>query len=181
MSDYLQLGDLKFKPLLDEARLQQRIEEMGAALKVTYENKRPIFLCILNGSFIFTADLVRAANIECEIAFMKLSSYKGTSSTGDVKTILNLQIPIENRPVIIVEDIVDTGRTMQKLLTDLEQLKPASLEVVTLLLKPDALQYSDLVLNHVGFEISDEFVVGYGLDYNGLGRNWKQIYQAVID
>lgn len=179
MSELIQLDHLTFKPLLSERQLHHRINEMGADLADHYDNKRPIFLCILNGSFIFTADLVRAANIECEIAFMKLASYKGTQSTGDVKTILDLQIPIENRHVIIVEDIVDTGRTMQKLLADLDALQPASLEIVTLLLKPDALQYSDLELNYVGFEISDEFVVGYGLDYNGLGRNWKQIYQAV--
>ncbi|MEM1327522.1 MAG: hypoxanthine phosphoribosyltransferase [Bacteroidota bacterium] len=179
MDTTMQIGDLSFRPFIEEKKLQQRVAELGQQIGKDYEGKRPIFLCILNGSFIFTADLVRSANIECEIAFMKLSSYEGTASTGHVKTIFGLQIPIENRHVIIVEDIVDTGRTMKKLLEDLNAMNPASLKITTLLLKPDALQYTDLDLDYVGFEIEDRFVVGYGLDYDGLGRNWKMIYQVV--
>ncbi|MEM8524142.1 MAG: hypoxanthine phosphoribosyltransferase [Bacteroidota bacterium] len=175
----IKIHDLLFKPFLSQEEITSRIEDLGKVIEKDYANKRPIFICILNGSFMFTADLVRAANIECEIAFMKVSSYEGTSSTGTVKTIYGIDVPLENRHIIIVEDIVDTGRTMKKLLTDLTALQPTSISTATLLLKPDALEYSDLKLDYVGFEIENKFVVGYGLDYDELGRNWKEIYQKV--
>jgi len=177
----IKIHDLWFKPFLSKEELAARITELGQQIYQDHAKNRPIFICVLNGSFMFTADLVRAANIECEIAFMKVSSYEGTSSTGVVKTIYNIDISLENRHIIIVEDIVDTGRTMKKLLTDLGALKPASISIATLLLKPDALQYSDLEIDCVGFEIENRFVVGYGLDYNGLGRNWNSIYQRIED
>lgn len=175
----IKIHDLWFKPFLSQEAIANRIADLGKQIEKDHASKRPIFICILNGSFMFTADLVRAANIECEIAFMKVSSYEGTSSTGLVKTIYGIDVPLENRHIIIVEDIVDTGRTMKKLLDDLNALQPASISIATLLLKPDALEYSDLQLDYVGFEIENKFVVGYGLDYDELGRNWKEIYQRV--
>ncbi|MEN0045937.1 MAG: hypoxanthine phosphoribosyltransferase [Bacteroidota bacterium] len=175
----IKIHDLWFKPFLSQEEIANRIIGMGRQIEKDYTNKRPIFICILNGSFMFTADLVRAANIECEIAFMKVSSYEGTSSTGVVKTIYGIDVPLENRNIIIVEDIVDTGRTMKKLLYDLTLLNPASISIATLLLKPYALEYFDLKLDYVGFEIENKFVVGYGLDYDELGRNWKEIYQKI--
>ncbi|MEM9885871.1 MAG: hypoxanthine phosphoribosyltransferase [Bacteroidota bacterium] len=175
----IKIHDLQFKPFLSAIKIRERIDELGQAIYEDYKGKRPIFVCILNGSFIFTADLVRATNIECEIAFMKLSSYEGTSSTGIVKTLYELQVSVKDRHVILVEDIVDTGRTMKKLLSDFEGLKAASVSVVTLLFKREALLFPDLQIDYVGFEIPNKFVVGYGLDYDDLGRNWDEIYQLV--
>ncbi|MEL6944787.1 MAG: hypoxanthine phosphoribosyltransferase [Bacteroidota bacterium] len=175
----IQIHNLWFKPFLSEEEIANQIKILGQQIEQDHANNRPIFICILNGSFMFTADLVRAANIECEIAFMKMSSYEGTESTGIVKTIYGVNVSLENRHIIIVEDIVDTGRTMKKLLNDLAALNPASISVATLLLKPNALEYPDLKLDYIGFEIENKFVVGYGLDYNELGRNWNQIYQKI--
>ncbi|MEM9847342.1 MAG: hypoxanthine phosphoribosyltransferase [Bacteroidota bacterium] len=175
----IQIHDLHFMPYLSAAEIQARIEVLGQQIHRDHQDHRPVFVGILNGAFIFLADLVRAANIACEIAFMRVSSYEGTASTGVVKTIDGLSMEVKNRHVIIVEDIVDTGRTMQQLLTDFAVLEVASVSVATLLLKPDALLFPDLPLDYVGFEIPNKFVVGYGLDYNELGRNWNQIYQLV--
>lgn len=151
---------------------------MALELTIDFSNSNPLFLSVLNGSFIFSADLLRQLDFACEIEFVKVSSYSGTQSTGEVKQVLGLSKPIENRTVIILEDIIDSGLTMDFLLRDLARFKPKQLEVCTLLLKPEALQVK-LPVNYIGFEVANDFLVGYGLDYNGLGRNLPHIYKAV--
>ena len=137
--------------------------------------KRPLFLCVLNGAFMFAADLFREINVDAEITFIRMKSYEGTQSTGIIKQIYGLQEDIKDRTVVIVEDIVDTGFTMQNLKKQLEEKNPKEIKVATLLFKPDSLQ-CDVKLDYVAFEIPKAFIVGYGLDYDELGRNLKDIY-----
>lgn len=176
MSQLIKLHDLTFEPYMDAETIQQKVKELGAELTKDFKGKRPLFLAVLNGAFIFAADLVRACEFEHEISFIKLSSYEGTSTTGKVITQLGLQENVKDRDVILVEDIVDTGTTLYHYLPTLEKLNPKSVSIVTLLQKPSALRFP-LKVNYVGFEIPNKFVIGYGLDYNGLGRNLKDIYQ----
>ena len=168
--------DLTFEPFISSSDIAEKITELGKKITEKYKGKRPLFLGILNGSFVFIADLVRACDLECEIAFITLSSYKGVKSTGKIETIYGFEINLENRHVIVVEDIVDSGRTLNYFMETLTEKKPASVELASLLLKPDALQFP-IKIDYLGFEISDKFVVGYGLDYDGLCRNLKGIYQ----
>lgn len=170
------VNNLQFKPFIAAETIQQRIEELGAALRERYAGQRPLFIGILNGAFIFTADLVRAAEVECEVTFMRLSSYAGLQSTGQVTTNLGLDIEIKDRHVILVEDIIDSGRTLYELTKNMREQGPASVAIATLLLKPDALQFP-LEADFVGFSIPSKFVIGYGLDYNQAGRELKEIYQ----
>ena len=186
MSDYttgqptVQLHDLQFVPFLSKTQIRERVREMGRIISADYAGKRPVLLGVLNGAFLFIADLVRSLEIDCEICFVKLRSYEGTRSSGEVETLLGLDTDIEDRHVLLVEDIVDTGNTLHYFLPDLQQFKPASVELVALLLKPAALQ-QPLDIRYLGFEIENRFVVGYGLDYNGLGRNLPAIYQLKKD
>lgn len=151
---------------------------MAAAMTREYEGKQPIFLSVLTGSFMFAADLMKHINIDCEIAFTRLSSYSGTSSTGKVEMVMDIKENIEGRHIIILEDIVDSGTTLSRFLPMLQERKPASIAIATLLIKPEALKYP-LDVPYVGFRISNEFILGYGLDYDGSGRNFKDIYQVV--
>lgn len=176
MSELIQLHDLSFKPFISEREIRKRVEEIGLQIANKYRDQNPIFLGVLNGAFIFAADLIRACNINCDISFIKLSSYRGTRSTGEVATLIGLDIDVKNRPVIIVEDIIDSGKTLDTFLPELQKLHPASVELAGLLTKPEALEYP-VEIHYVGFEIPNKFVVGYGLDYNGLGRNIRDIYQ----
>ena len=180
MSQTVKIHDLVFEPYIENSLIQKRIAEIAAALEKEYSGKRPIFLAILNGSFVFAADLARACNFEHEVSFIKLTSYEGTTSTGKVTTQIGLQEDLTDRAVIIIEDIIDTGTTIYTFLPTLKKLNPKSIAVVSLLSKPSALKYP-LSINHIGFEIPNKFVVGYGLDYNGLGRNLKDIYQLSND
>lgn len=170
------VNNLQFKPFIAAETIQQRIDELGVALRERYAGQRPLFIGILNGAFIFTADLVRAAELECEVTFMRLSSYAGLQSTGQVTTNLGLDIEIKDRHVILVEDIIDSGRTLYELTKKMREQGPASVAIATLLLKPDALQFP-LEADFVGFSIPSKFVIGYGLDYNQAGRELKEIYQ----
>lgn len=174
----VKLHDLHFKPFISEEEIQKRVAEMGAQLREKYKGQRPIFLAVLNGSFIFAADLFRSTAIESEITFIKLSSYDGLKSTGDITTRIGLDMDLKGRPIIIVEDIVDTGKTLHAFLPVLEEMEPKSVEIITLLQKPTELKF-DLAVQYVGFEIPAKFVVGYGLDYDGLGRELCAIYQLV--
>lgn len=172
----VQVGDLHFKPLFTELRIQEIVNQLGQAISQDYANKNPLFLAVLNGSFIFAADLLRKVQIPCEITFIKVSSYDGVRQTGTVEEILGLDQDIDGRHLIVLEDIVDTGVTISSLLSVLKQFVPASVSVCTLLHKPEAMQ-KKIELKYIGASIPNEFVVGYGLDFNGHGRNLPAIYQ----
>jgi hypoxanthine phosphoribosyltransferase len=177
----IKLADLEFEPLLTEEAIQTRVKEIAAKLNATYEDKTPIFVGVLNGCFMFMADLVKNITIPCEVAFTKLSSYHGsTTSTRHIQNDLDLLIDISNRHIVLVEDIVDTGNTLDYLVELLRGRNPASITVCALLLKPEAVEYSIEELKHVAFQIPNEFVVGYGLDYMELGRNLTGIYKRVV-
>ena len=168
-----------FEIFLENETICKRTRLIGIQLNVDYEDKCPIFIGVLNGSFLFMADLVKEINIACEVGFIKVASYHGTESTGQIKETFGLPENLKGRDVIIVEDIVDTGLTLQYILEKVKAQNPASVRVCSLLFKPAALLQPIEELAYVGFEIPNEFVVGYGLDYDGLGRNLKDIYRAI--
>ncbi len=171
--------DKKFKIMIDAEAIQTRIAELGKQINTNYEGKKPVFIGILNGSFLFIADLIKQVDIPCEIAFMKVSSYHGGMESKRVVTEdYDLKMDVTGRHLIIVEDIVDTGTTMRFILDKLKARNPASISIATLLYKPDAMGHH-IDLQHVAFKIENKFVVGYGLDYKGYGRNLNEIYQVV--
>ncbi len=172
----IQVLNKTFEPYLKEAAIQEKITELAAQLNKDYAGKRPLFLSILNGSFLFTADLFKQITIEAEVSFIKLASYKGTSSTGNVITAIGLDTNVKDRHIVILEDIIDTGKTLHHYLPQLDSMQPASVKIAVLLNKKEALQYP-VKVDYACFDIPNKFVVGYGLDYDGLGRNSKDIYQ----
>lgn len=174
----IQVKDKKFTSYINEAQIKNRITELGADINKDYENKNPLFIGILNGAFMFAADLFKELTIEAEICFIKLASYKGTKSTGNVITSVGLDEQVNGRHVVIVEDIVDTGKTLYAYLPQLFVQQPASIKIAALLHKPEALEYP-LNIDYLGFEVENKFLIGYGLDYDGLGRNLKEIFQLV--
>ncbi len=177
----IKIADLEFEPFISGEAIQARIKEIAAELNADYADKTPIFVGVLNGCFMFMADLVRHMNIPCEVAFTRLSSYHGgVTSSRKISHDLELLVDIANRHIIIAEDIVDTGNTLDYLVDKLKERNPASITVCALLLKPDAIEYSIEELTHVAFQIPNEFVVGYGLDYMELGRNLEGIYRRVV-
>ena len=172
----LHIGTEKFVPLITEEEIQKRIEEIAIEISIDYKGKLPIFIGILNGSFIFLADLVKKVNLNCEIDFFKLSSYGDQKiSSGEVKLLKELNADINDRHLIIVEDIVDTGLSLKYIEKLLEVYNPASIKVVTLLVKDDSLKYQTKI-DYIGFEIPNKFVIGYGLDYAQKYRNLRSIY-----
>jgi len=172
----IKVHDKSFDTYLSEATIQQRVKEIAGTINKDYAGKRPFFIAILNGSFMFAADLFKHLTVDADICFIKLASYKGMQSSGKVLTTIGLDEDLFDKDVIIVEDIVDTGKTLHNFLPRLLHQQPRSLKIATLLHKPDATEYP-LELSYVGFDIPNKFVVGYGLDYDGLGRNLKEIYQ----
>jgi hypoxanthine phosphoribosyltransferase len=172
------LHDCNFSTYIYEEEIIARIVMLAEQIDQDYADKKPLFLAVLNGSFMFASDLLKRVTIPCEISFIKLSSYQNMESTGNVKQILGLNENIEGRHVIVLEDIVDTGHTVYNLLQQLESKSPASVEIASLLFKPDCLQHQ-LGIKYVARAIPNDFVVGYGLDYNGLGRNLRDIYKIV--
>lgn len=172
----IRVHDKSFEIYLPEDTIQQRVKELATAISTDYAGKRPFFIAILNGSFMFASDLFKQLTIEAELCFIKLASYKGMRSSGKVTTSIGLDDDLFGKDVIIVEDIVDTGKTLSKFLPKLIHQQPNSLKIATLLHKPEAMTYP-LTLDYIGFDIPNKFVVGYGLDYDGLGRNYKEIYQ----
>lgn len=174
----IRVHDKSFETYLPAETIQQRIKEMAGTINQDYAGKKPLFIAILNGSFMFAADLFKHLTIEAEICFIKLASYKGMKSSGNVVTSIGLEDDLFGKEVIIVEDIVDTGKTLHNFLPKLLHQQPKSMKIATLLYKSEAIEYP-LVLDYVGFDIPNKFVVGYGLDYDGLGRNLKEIYQLV--
>ncbi len=172
----IHIHDKQFEPYISQEAIAHNIREIARALEKDYEGKIPLFIAILNGSFMFASDLFKALNIPAEICFIKLASYKGTKSSGHVVTSIGLDTDLFGRDVIILEDIIDTGKTMSQFLPQLLHQQPASLKICALLHKPEATIYP-IAVDYRGFIIPDKFVVGYGLDYDGLGRNIKEIYQ----
>jgi hypoxanthine phosphoribosyltransferase len=170
--------DKVFKPFINRETIEKRVCELGKQIDADYEGKRPLFLAILNGSFVFAADLFRHITVDAEISFIKLASYKGTTSTGNVVTAIGMEETLHQRHVILLEDIIDTGKTLSSFIPELISRQPASLKIATFLTKPSALKY-DVKADYIGFEVPDKFVLGYGLDYDGLGRNLPQLYELV--
>ncbi|NND05978.1 MAG: hypoxanthine phosphoribosyltransferase [Saprospiraceae bacterium] len=174
--DRIQIGTHSFEKYLQREAIKSRVHELGVDLMVDYHDKNPLFLVVLNGAFMFAADLVRACDFAHEVEFVKMASYGGLNASGEMKRLIGLPDKMEDRHILIVEDIVDTGKTIGAVREDLLQHKPASVEVVTLLLKPDCLECT-FESPYVGFEIPPAFVVGYGLDIDGQARNFADIYQ----
>ncbi len=175
MHNEIQIHDKVFVPYLSKELIKERIQHIAAKINTDYKNLNPLLLGILNGSFIFAADLFRELNIEAEISFIKLASYKGTTSTGQVVTAIGLEQSLHGRHVLLVEDIIDTGKTLHSFLPEIHNTHPASVKIATFLTKPAALKY-DVEATYSAFEIENKFVVGYGLDYDGLGRNLPDLY-----
>ena len=167
---------LEFEKLIPQEDIMEKIDRTGALLNDEFHDKKPIFIGVLNGAFMFMADLVRTFQFDCEISFIKLSSYNGLNSTGKVNTILGLEHDLKDRHVIIVEDIIDSGETLHQFIPQIKSLQPASVTLVAFLVKRECMKY-DIPIDHLCFEIPGKFVIGYGLDYDGLGRNLKHIYQ----
>jgi hypoxanthine phosphoribosyltransferase len=174
----IRVHDKLFEPYLNASTIAARIKEIAGNLNKDYAGKKPLFIAILNGSFMFAADLFKELHIDAEICFIKLASYKGTKSTGHVITAIGLDMDLFGREVVIVEDIVDTGKTLSEFLPQLEHQQPASLKIVALLHKPEATVFP-ITIDYLGFSIPNKFVVGYGLDYDGLGRNIPEIFKLI--
>lgn len=175
---HIRVHDKQFDSFLTQEEIQTRVSFIAEQLNTDYAGKRPLFIAILNGSFVFASDLFKKLHIEAEICFIKLASYKGSRSTGHVVTAIGLDHDIHGRDVVIVEDIVDTGNTLREFLPQLHHQQPASLRIVALLHKAEATVHP-VQIDYLGFTIPDKFVIGYGLDYDGLGRNIPEIYKLV--
>lgn len=173
----MKVKDLEFKKFIPASKIEEKTKELAEAITADYKDKTPIFLPILNGSFIFAADLIRELKIDCKVSFVKHSSYQGTQSTGQLKTLIGLNESLFGQDLIIIEDIMDTGLTLTKVVEELSSLGTRSVEIVTLIRKATARQQA-IQPKYVGFDIEEEFVLGYGLDYEGLGRNLKDIYKS---
>jgi hypoxanthine phosphoribosyltransferase len=173
----MKIKDLEFHEFISSEKALQKVQSLAAEISKDYHDKTPVFLPVLNGSFMFASDLIKEVTIPCRVSFVKVSSYQGTNSTGQLKSLIGLDESLFNQNILIVEDIVDTGFTLQKIVDELKTLGIKSVEVITLLRKKPA-RDKGLEVKYVGFEIDNEFVLGYGLDYDGLGRNFKEIYKA---
>lgn len=174
----IEVNHKKFEPYISADQIRERIKSLATQINLDYKGKRPIFIAILNGSFMFASDLFKEINIDAEICFIKLASYKGTRSTGNVITSIGLDEPLKDRHVVIIEDIVDTGNTLHIFLPQLYNQQPASLKIAALLHKPKALKYP-VHIDYLGFSVPNSFLLGFGLDFDGLGRNLAEIYQLI--
>ena len=174
----IRVHDKDFTEFLSAIQIQERVSELAAQINTDYAGKQPLFLAILNGSFMFASDLFKQINLEAEISFIKIASYQGMRSTGQVVTSIGMEQDLHGRDLIIVEDIVDTGKTLHHFLPSLQQQQPASIRIATFLHKPDATLF-EVPLDYIGFSIPNKFVVGYGLDYDGRGRNYGALYQVL--
>lgn len=173
------IKDKRFKLSITHEEIQEAVKKVGEAINQDLADTNPLFICVLNGAFMFAGDLMKIVNIPCEITFIKLSSYEGLVTTGTVKEVIGLNESVVGRNVVVVEDIVDTGITMEKIIRSLEAKGAADIKVVTFLQKPAALQ-RDIKIDYIAMKIPNDFIVGYGLDYDSYGRNLKNIY-TVID
>ena len=173
--ELISYNGLAFEPYITAKQISERIQEIAKELNKEYYGKSPMFVCVLNGAFPFAADLFRAVDLDAEICFIRLKSYEGTSTTGVIKEVIGLSESIESRDVIVIEDIVDTGFTIKKLVDDLKNKKPASLKVATLLFKTESLK-TDINPDYIGFAIPPKFIIGFGLDIYGKALNLRDIY-----
>ena len=165
---------------MSEAEIKQRVKEVAQQMSRDLEGKNPLFLAVLNGAFIFAADLMREMTIPCEISFVKLASYQGTTSTGTIQEVIGINEDLTGRTVVILEDIVESGLTIKRMMEQIGTRHPASVQVCTLFFKPDRLK-EDLKLDYVAFEIPNDFILGYGLDYDQQGRELRDLYTLVKD
>lgn len=172
------LHDKQFNIFIEEQKILAAVKSVAEKINQHYKDKNPLLIPVLNGSFMFAADLAKQLEIDCEFSFIKASSYSGTNSSGSLQEKIGLSENISGRHIIVIEDIIDTGNTLARLIPELELQLPASLKICSLLFKPKALK-ADLKIDYVGIEIPNDFIVGYGLDYDGLGRNLRDIYKIV--
>lgn len=172
----VKLKDKHFKRFLPSDDIERAVNFIGDKMNSDFAGKKPLFISVLNGSFLFAADLMKTLTIDCEITFVKLASYQGTQTTGNVRTLIGFDEDITNRTVVILEDIVDTGNTLEVLVARLKELNPLEIKVAALLYKPAAYT-KNIPVDYVGFKVENDFLVGYGLDYDGLGRNLRDIYK----
>lgn len=171
----IKIKDKEFVPMISEAEIKERVKAVAQQISKDMEGKNPLLLAVLNGSFVFAADLMREITIPCEISFVKLASYQGTTSTGKVKEVIGINEDLSGRTIIIVEDIVESGLTMKRMIESIGTRSPESVNICTLLLKPDRLK-TDLDIKYVAFSIPNDFILGYGLDYDQQARGLKDIY-----
>ncbi len=176
--DRVRLIDKDFGVFIAEKEIKEKVEALAGMINTDLEGEEVVFIGILNGSFMFAADLYRRTTLKSQLTFLKLASYSGTSSTGEVKKLIGLNEQIRGKTVVVIEDIVDTGRTLEDISIQLKEQGAAMVRIATLLLKPDAFRGS-VRPDYVGFEIPNDFVVGYGLDYNGFGRNLPSVYKLI--
>lgn len=172
------INDKQFELLIEQEVIENEIKRVAERINIELKDKKPLFIAVLNGAFMFAGELMKQVNILSEITFVRLASYQGTSSSQNVKTILGLNESIKGRTIVIIEDIVDSGNTMAALIDELTDLDPADIRIATLLYKPAAMK-KKLHLDYVALEIPNDFIVGYGLDYDGFGRNLKDIYKVI--
>lgn len=175
MSQLITIKDKQFKPYITERKIASAVKAVADAINLELKEDLPVFLAVLNGSFMFASDLLKQVTIPCEISFVKVASYHGTSSTGNITELIGLTENLDGRTVVIVEDIVDTGLTIELLVDVLKSKKAKKIKIATALLKPGSYK-KKIKIDYVGIEIEDEFVIGYGLDYDGFGRNLKDIH-----
>lgn len=176
----IRIHDKEFVPSIPSEEILEQVRRVANEINRDYEGQQPLFLVVLNGSFIFAADLMREITLPADVSFVKLASYQGTASSGTVREVIGLNTDITGRPIIIVEDIVESGLTMAHMIATLKKQNPKSVDICTLLLKPEKLEVK-LDIKYVAMEIPNDFIVGYGLDYNELGRNLKDIYTIKED
>lgn len=174
----IQIKDKQFSLSIPDTEIQEAVSKVADQINHDLVDKNPLFICVLNGAFMFAGDLMKRVNVPCEITFVKLSSYEGLYTTGAVKEIIGLSESVVGRNVVVVEDIVDTGITMERILSSLRAKGANEIRVATFLQKPDALQ-RDIQIDYIAMKIPNDFIVGYGLDYDGYGRNLKDIYTVV--
>ena len=176
----IRIKDKSFEVSIPNEEIQQKVKALAEKMNKDYAGKNPVFVCILNGAFVFMADLVRYSDFQPDIVFAKYSSYEGMNTTGKVKEVLGVSVDLEGKDVVLVEDIIDTGITMSHVLPIFQAKGVASVKIATMLMKPEKLK-CNIKVDYCAMEIPNDFIVGYGLDYDGLGRNYKDIYTVVED
>jgi hypoxanthine phosphoribosyltransferase len=175
----MKIKELEFKKLISQTKIEERVATLAAQISEDYKGKIPVLLPVLNGAFMFASDLIKDITVSCRVSFVKIASYQGTQSTGQLKSLVGHEESLFNQDVLIVEDIVDSGLTLERIVDELRDRGAKSVEAVSLLRKKGAREKNTEV-KYVGFELEDEFVVGYGLDYDGLGRNYKDLYKQIL-